>query len=274
MGEPRVHILRLVLLGLAALAAIVAGAALLQKALRPETLSPSLITGGGASDAEIAAARRGLEERLVAAPEYTAFFERLKSVFPAEYEAFLAAYAKRLAANGAPRSPDVLMEEAGRFLRRTRGILAAKAGGPALEHIFELQASMLQALSAKDPHLCVSFLSGAESPGLYEFSAQNRGLVTALGIASIDAIHDGEVKQVDRPAPTDRDFAELEKALRGNGLGTPEIEALLDGKVSETPIADEKMCQAGQIYLETLAAMPEPSRVRIYGFAIELMARS
>jgi hypothetical protein len=274
MGEPRVHILRLVLLGLAALAGIIAGAALLQKALRPETPPPSLITGGGASDAEIAAARRGLEERLAAAPEYTAFFERLKSVFPAEYEAFLAAYATRLAANGEPRSPDVLMEEAGRFLRRTRGILAAKAGGPALEHIFELQAFMLQALSAKDPHLCVSFLSGAESPGLYEFSAQNRGLVTALGIASIDAIHDGEVKQVDRPAPTDRDFAELEKALRGNGLGTPEIEALLDGKVSETPIADEKMCQAGQIYLETLAAMPEPSRVRIYGFAIELMARS
>ena len=126
----------------------------------------------------------------------------------------------------------------------------------------------------KDPHLCVSFLNRAESPGLYEFSAQNRGLVTALGIAAIDAIHDGEVKQVDRPAPTDRDFAELEKALRGNGLGTPEIEALLDGKVSEPPLADEKLCQAGQIYLETLAAMPEPSRVRIYGFAIGLMARS
>ena len=240
----------------------------------PKSTSPSLIAGSGASDAEIAAARHGLEEKLAAAPDYAAFFEHLKSVFPAEYEAFLAAYAKRLAANDEPRSPDILVEEAGRFLRRTRGILAAKAGSPALEHIFELQASMLRALSSKDPHLCVSFLNRAESPGLYEFSAQNRGLVTALGIAGIDAIHDGEVKQVDRPAPTDRDFAELEKALRGNGLGTPEIEALLDGKVSEPPLADEKLCQAGQIYLETLAAMPEPSRVRIYGFAIGLMARS
>jgi hypothetical protein len=274
MGEPRVHILRLVLLGLAALTGIVAGAALLQKALRSEKHSPSLIAGSDSSDAEIAAARHGLEEKLAAAPDYAAFFEHLKSVFPAEYEAFLAAYAKRLAANDEPRSPDILVEEAGRFLRRTRGILAAKAGSPALEHIFELQASMLRALSSKDPHLCVSFLNHAESPGLYEFSAQNRGLVTALGIAGIDAIHDGEVKQVDRPAPTDRDFAELEKALRGNGLGTPEIEALLDGKVSEPPLADEKLCQAGQIYLETLAAMPEPSRVRIYGFAIGLMARS
>jgi hypothetical protein len=276
MGDPRVHILRLVLLGLAALAGIVAGAAFLQKASRPGIPSPSLITSGGRGppDAEIAAARRGLEERLKTAPEYDAFFDRLKSLFPAEYEAFLAAFSKRLATGGEPRSPDVLMGEAARFLRLSRGILAAKAGNPALEHIFELQASMLQALAAKDPRLCVNFLNGAETPGLFEFSAANRGLVTAMGIASIDAIHDGDVKQVDRPAPTGRDFAELEKALRGNGLGTPEIEALLDGKASDPPIADEKMCHAGQIYLETLAAMPEPSRVRIYGFAVEIMARS
>ena len=46
------------------------------------------------------------------------------------------------------------------------------------------------------------------------------------------------------------------------------------GKASDPPIADAKMCRAGQIYLETLAAMPEPIRLRIYGFAVELMARS
>lgn len=276
MGDPRVHILRLVLLSLAALAGIVAGAALLQKALRPEPPSPSLIAKGEPEPppAQITAARRGLEERLKTAPEYAAFFDRLKSVFPAEYEAFLATFSKRLAAKGDVGSADVVMGDAVRSLRLSRGILAAKAGSPALEHIFELQAAMLRALAAKDPHLCVNFLNGAESAGLFEFSAQNRALVTAMGIASIDAIQDGEVKQVERPAPTDRDFDELEKGLRGKGLETPEIEALLDGKASDPPIDDAKMCHAGQAYLETLALMPEPSRVRIYGFAVELMARS
>jgi hypothetical protein len=281
MGDPRVNILRLVLLGLAALAGIVAGATLLQKALRPETASPSLIATAstrpgepGPSSDEIAAARRAFEEKLKTAPEYTAFFDRLKSIFPHEYETFLAGFAKRLAKTGEIGSADVLMAEAIRSLRLSRGSLAAKAGTPALEHIFELQSSMLGALKAKDPHLCVDYLNGEDSPGFFEFSAQNRGLVAAMGSAEIDAIHDGEVKLVERPAPTDRDFDALEKALRDGGRDTPEIEALLDGKASNPPIADAKMCRAGQIYLETLAAMPEQSRLRIYGFAVELMARS
>ncbi|HUZ91669.1 MAG TPA: hypothetical protein VMU78_07200, partial [Methylocella sp.] len=94
------------------------------------------------------------------------------------------------------------------------------------------------------------------------------------GIAGLDAMHEGEVKRVERPAPTDTDFDALEKALRERGLETAEVEALLDGKASDPPIADTKMCRAGQIYLETLATMPEPVRLRIYGFAVELMAKS
>jgi hypothetical protein len=62
--------------------------------------------------------------------------------------------------------------------------------------------------------------------------------------------------------------------LRAKGLDTPEIEALLDGKAGDPPIGDAKMCRAGQVYLETLAAMPEPTRLRIYSLAVELMARS
>ncbi len=187
---------------------------------------------------------------------------------------FLAAFSKRLATAHEVGSTDFLMAEAVRSLRVSRGVLAAKAGNPALERIFELQSSMLQALAAKDPHLCVDFLNGAESSGFFEFSAQNRGLVAAMGIAGVDAIHDGEVKRVEREAPTDTDFDTLEKALRERGLETQEIEILLDGKVGNPPIADEKLCHAGQIYLETLAAMPEASRSRIYGFAVELMART
>ena len=134
---------------------------------------------------------------------------------------------------------------------------------------------MLRALAAKDPRLCVHFLYGGESPGFFEFSAQNRLLVAAMAIAGIDAIHDGEIKRIDRPAPTGKDFDALEKALRAKGLDTPEIEALLDGKAwGDPPIGDAKMCRAGQVYLETLAAMRELTRLRIYGLAVELMARS
>ncbi len=269
------RILRLVLLGLAAFAGIVGGTTLLQKALRPDTSLALLGYGAQAPSAyEIAAAQHSLEEKLRTAPEYAPFFDHLKATFPSDYESFLAAFAKHLAARDEIGSTDVLMAEAVRALRASRGILAAKAGNPALESIFELQTSMLRALAAKDPHLCVDFLNGAESAGFFEFSAQNRALVAAMGIAGIDAIRDGELRQVERPPPGETDFDALEKGLRAKGLDTPEIEALLDGKPSNPPIADTKMCEAGQIYLETLAAMPEDSRLRIYAFAVELMARS
>lgn len=271
------NILRLVLLGLAALAGIVTGAAFLQRAIRPETASAPLIATAstrhnepGTSPYEIDAAQRALKEKLNTAPEYAAFFDRLKTVFPSEYESFLAAFAKRFGASGEIASADLLMAEAVRSLRLSRGILAAKAGRQALEHIFELHFAMLRALAARDPRLCVNFLYGGESPGF----SQNRGLVAALAIAGIDAIHDGEIQGIERPAPTGTDFDALEKALRAKGLDNPEIEALLDGKASDPPIGDAKMCRAGQVYLETLAALPESTRLRIYGLAVELMARS
>jgi hypothetical protein len=49
---------------------------------------------------------------------------------------------------------------------------------------------------------------------------------------------------------------------------------LLDGKVSTPPLDDQKMCHLGEVYLQSLVQMPEPSRSRIYGLALELMARS
>jgi hypothetical protein len=276
-----VNILRLVLLGLATLAGIITGAALLRQAIRPETPSAPLIATAsprpgeaGTSLDEIEAVRRAVEEKLKTAPEYAAFFDRLKTVYPSEYESFLAVFAQRSAASGEIASADLLTAEAVRSLRLSRGILAAKAGPQALEHIFELHFAMLRTLAAKDLHLCVNFLYGGDSPAFLEFSAQNRGLVAAMAIAGIDAIHDGEIERIERPAPTGPDFDALEKTLRAKGLDTPEIEALLDGKPGDPPIAAAKMCRAGQVYLETLAAMPESIRLRIYGLAVELMARS
>jgi hypothetical protein len=223
---------------------------------------------------EIAAARRAFEERLKAAPQYAAFFDRLQRVFPSEYGSFIVGLAKRSATAGDIGDSDFLLAEAVRSLRLSRGVLAARAGQAALEHIFDAQLAMLQALKAKDAHLCVDFLYGGESSEYLEFSARNRALVAAMAVAGIDAIHDGEVNRIERDAPTGADFDALEEALRGKGLGTAEIEALLDAKISNPPIEETKMCQAGEVYLETLAAMPLDRRLRIYGLAVELMARS
>ena len=70
---------------------IITGAALLQKAIRPETSSAPMIATAstrpgepGTSPYEIDAARRAFEEKLKMAPEYAAFFDRLKTVFPSE----------------------------------------------------------------------------------------------------------------------------------------------------------------------------------------------
>ncbi len=272
------NILRLVLLGLAVFAGIFTGAALLKKAIRPEPPSTSLTATASARPEgqveNIEAVRRVFLNMLKGAPEYAVFFERLKADFPSEYESFLAAVAKRSAASGEMGSADLHMAEAVRTLRLSRGVLAAKAGEAALERIFELQRAMLKALAAKDPRLCADYLSGGEGSGYLEFAAQNRKLVAEMAVAGIDAIYDGESKRVQRDAPTVAEFDALEQLLGAKGLGSQEIGALLDGTVSNPAISDEKMCNAGQVYLETLATMPEESRLRIYGLTLELMARS
>jgi hypothetical protein len=274
----KVKTLRLVLLGLAVLAGVFAGAALLKKAVRPEPASTSLTATASSRPGEpvhnIETVRRTFENMLKGAPEYAVFFERLKADFPSEYESFLTAVAQRSAASGEIGSADLHLAEAVRSLRLSRGVLAAKAGQAALEHIFELQLAMLKALAARDPRLCADYLYGGESSGYLEFAAQNRSLVAEMAVAGVDAIHDGELKRVERDAPTVGEFDALEQMLRAKGLGSQEIEALLDGTVSNPPISDERMCNAGQVYLETLATMPEESRLRIYGLAVELMARS
>jgi hypothetical protein len=276
-----VKILRLVLLGLAALSWTIGGAAILRMTTRKESSSAALASRvAGISGKvqvpphEVATARRAFEEKLKTAPEYAAFFDRLKAAFPLEYESFIMGIAQSSAGTGEIGSADFLIAEAVRSLRLSRGVLAAKAGQPALEHIFELQLAMLEALAAKDPHLCVDFLYGSESSGFLDFSAHNRNLVAAIALAGIDAIQDGQIKQIERKMPTEVDFDALEEALQAKGLGTPEIEVLLDAKTRNPPIEEAKMCHAGQVYLETLAAMPEETRLRIYGLAVELMARS
>src|SRR5262245_32349980 len=99
----KVRILRLVLLGLAALAAIIAGTALLKIALRgeppPTPVTATIAPPAGDGPNSVESVRRISQNMLKGAPEYAVFFDRLKAAFPSEYEAFLKTVAERSAAS-------------------------------------------------------------------------------------------------------------------------------------------------------------------------------
>jgi isochorismate hydrolase len=275
--------LRLVLLGLAAVASHVLGWSLIQQALRTDPTRPvkqaeiHIPAQEQPSSAELAARadmRQKIEAQLAQSPEYMRFFDRLKLVFPSEYETIMETFAKRAASANETDDIDAMMSEAVRTLRLSHGVLAAKANGSALQKIFTMQLSMMQALATKDPRLCVDFLYGGASRGFFMFSAENRALVSDMALAGLDAITDGQTNKIERAAPSEADFQVLEKALRDQNLSTAEIEALLDGKTADPPIPDTRMCAVGQVYLQTLSGLPEAARYRLYGLAVELMARS
>lgn len=272
------NILRLALLSLAAVIALTLGTHLILEATRPRTtpavIAPETAEKSPAGTAKTDALRGKIEAKLSEAPDYARFFARLKEALPSEYDATLDEFVKRAQAGASLQNIDFLMSEAVRSLRLSHGAVAAKADGPALAHIFEVQLAVLRALAGKEPRLCVDFLYGGASEGFFNFSAEHRALVADMAIAGLDAIADGQRKKIDRAPPTDADFDLLEEELKKRGLNQTEIEALLDGKAPDPPIADPRMCAVGQIYLETLATLPEPVRLRIYGLAVELMARS
>jgi hypothetical protein len=274
---------RLVLLGLAAIALLVLGASLFDLASHtvqePSSAGTTAQNAGESaqSGAELSARsemRQKIEAQLLQSPDYMRFFDRLKLIFPVEYDSIIDSFAKHAAANGETQDIDAMMTEAVRSLRLSHGVLAAKANGAVLQRIFSMQLAMMQALDGKDKRLCVDFLYGGASQGFYRFSSENRALVADVALAGLDAINDGRINHVDRAAPNETDFQLLEKSLRDQGLSTPEIEALLDGKTSDPPITEARMCTVGQIYFQTLASLPEDTRFRLYGLAVELMVRS
>jgi hypothetical protein len=272
------HVLRIALLVLA----VVVGIGLVLgyvRTSRPKDETPEPVAAPVAVDErqvtldEIAAARQRIETRLGGALEYAQLVDRMKTRFPTDYEAFLSDAARRSATSGVEPDVDILVFEAVRTVRVTRGVLAAKAGAATLDHFFEAQRTMLRALALEDSRLCVDFLYGGVGPGFFRFSAQNRASVARFALAGLDAIVDGRAERIDRDAPSRADLEALEGGLVAKGLQTEEIEAVLDAKTTDPPIADESLCRAGRIYLDVLADLPEPSRMRLYGFAVELMAR-
>ena len=276
--------LRLVLLGLAAVVALLLGADFLMRALReaapvPVGMTPE-VSGSpaetpprsSASSGTLEAARAAVERGIADAPDYTRFFDRLRLVFPNDYDTILNAVAQ--ADQGREINPDQVMADAVAALRRARGALAARAPDDALAQIFALQLKEMQALAARDPHLCVAFLYGANVPGFLAFAADHRPLVADAAIAGLDAMNGGRMQQVNRGTPSETDFQTLDRALIDKGLDRPETDALLDGKTADPPLADDTMCKAGQTYLETLASLPVDVRTRLYGLAVDLMAKS
>jgi hypothetical protein len=220
------------------------------------------------------AARKEVEATIALAPEYMRFFQRLREAFPADYGTAMDGFAARYSTARKADSPEFYLSEAVRNLRQARGVGAAKADPKPLERVFDMQLDVLRAVGKQDSRLCVSFLYGASDADFQQFAAARRALVSDMALAGLEAMASGATKKIERPAPTEADFKLLESALTARGLAKAEIDALLDGKTPDPPIEDKRMCAAGQIYLETIRTLPEPVRLRIYGLAVELMARS
>jgi hypothetical protein len=264
-----------------AIVALCLGLGLLIMAFGPsekssEANSQSELADGAAalSAEERAEVRRRIEQQIAEASDYARFFERLRESFPSDYDATMDGFAVRFAKPEQQEGADLYLSEAVRQLRQGRGVLAAKADIEPLGKVFQLQLDVLRAVSKEDSHMCVAFLYGATNQDFQRFAATQRPLIADMALAGLEAILDGQDKKIERPAPNETDFKLLENALMKRGLSKVEIDALLDGKTPDPPIEDARMCEAGQIYLEVLSALPEPARLRIYGLAVELMARS
>ena len=281
--------LRLVLLGLAAVIALLLGANFLLRAFRvpgvpplaqttvPEPSQvadvPSTVPTATAVPPSVPsappAARAIVDRAITDAPDYTRFFDRLRLAFPSDNEAILNTLANGVA-NGGEANVDLMTADAVAALRRSHGALAAQASDATLAQVFVLQLQEMQALARRDAHLCVAFLYGANGAGFQGFAADHRPLVADAAIAGLDAINSGSMEHVRRPAPSDSDFQALDRALVTKGLSRPEIEALLDGKSAIPPIPDDAMCRAGQAYLATLATLPSDVRDRLYALAVDV----
>jgi hypothetical protein len=270
--------LRLVLLGIAAVIALLLGSGFLIRAVRgppaPQPDAPSVTSEATpAPTGIVGSSRAAIEHAIAETPDYTRFFDRLRLVFPSDYDIIL----NGLAGSYGLRKdidPDMLMVDAVAALKREKGSLASKASDQALATVFSLQLEEMTQLGARDPHLCVAFLYGANGNGFLGFAADHRPLIADAAIAGLDAMNSGRMDKVDRGAPSDADFQTLDQGLVEKGLTRPQIEALLDGKTPDPPIADTAMCEAGKVYLKTLAGLPPDARARLYGLAAGLMAKS
>jgi hypothetical protein len=217
------------------------------------------------------AAQAALLDKISQTPEYQPFFMRLRALYPLDYEAALNAGAGE-GMDKAGNAADLFLNESVRQLRQTRGLTGARAGGQALDRLFELHLKILRQLAGGDAALCVDFLNGAPAGRFGDFTGGHRALMADWASAGLEAISDGAEKKIDREAPTPHDFDDLEKRLLDKGLDKPAIDLLLDGKEPNPPLTDEQACHNGIVYLDAMQSLPELQRLRLYALALEVMA--
>jgi hypothetical protein len=261
--------LRLVLIGVAAVIAGLIGWR--YKGMPPR---PRQITQQAPPPMTADAARRAVGEQINQIVEYAPFYSRFGQDFPADQTDMMQTFTAKAAASGAADSPDAYLIAALRALQSRRGIIAAKAEPQKLAHIFEAQAAIVAGLADSNPGLCREFLYGGSSDGFLEFAAAHRPLIADMAIAGLDAIEDGRTSGIERDPPADSDLDGLAHTLASRGLSEAEIAALMDGAMPTETISDARMCEIGQIHLDALRHLPEPSRSRVLALAVKLMAHS
>ena len=227
-----------------------------------------------ANPEDIIAERDMLTKALSTAPEYQPFFARYEMLYAEEFVQFTHEEAAKLAqTNAGAVTPDAIVLDGVDNLRRSRGMLAAKASPDMMSRIFDIQAKVLAALAIQDPRLCDHFLFGGEAPAFADFSKGNRSLIAEMATAGLEAMADGEARNIKRDPPSDEDFALLEKYLNDAGLIKTEVSALLDGQMPTTPIDNDRLCKIGRIYYDSLKALPPQAKFSIYALALESMAQ-
>lgn len=265
--------LRFVLLGLAL--AIVAGLGwrLSHPEFRPSPAAVSAPTATAAKP-DVVEARSLVLSRLSDAPDYSAFFDRLRTEFHGDYTGLIERATAATLKSGRPPNPERLLTDALRNLRQTRGVLVAQAEPNPLSEVFAAQAAMLDTLAKTDAGLCTDFLYGGTSPGFMAFSATHRDLLERIAMATLNAIASGQQNHIDHDQPTATDFDQLTAALKAKNLSDDEIAALLDGKSFDPPLPEQRLCEAGRTYLHVLNEMPDDLKLRIYALSAQLLARS
>jgi hypothetical protein len=219
-------------------------------------------------------ARRVVADELNEVTDYVPFYARFEQIFPADHHEVMQSFIAKIAASGTAESPDAYLIEALRTLQSRRGIVAAKADPQKLTRIFEVQSAIMAGLSTSNPSLCRQFLYGGSSEAFLDFATTHRNLIADMALAGLDAIEDGKVSAIERDPPQDADLDALAKTLAGRGLSEAEITALMDGTMPSETIADARMCEIGQVLLESLRNLPEPGRSRVLALAVKLMAHS
>ena len=219
----------------------------------------------------LAVARTKLEQVLVDAPEFQPFFGQFKTTYVADYERFMKA--ELLNFISATPGADSVLLDAVDVLRKSRGKMAAKASPDGVMRIFDVQARVLGELAVQEPALCDHFLFGGDAPAFSSFAKRNRALIADMAQSGLAAIVEGEARPIQRDAPTDADFAQLEASLVAARLSKVEISALLDGQMPPKPMEDKRICSIGQTYYSAMADLPAAAKFSIYALALESMAQ-